>query len=202
MTIYLDEGEFGDDGGCIGFPHIVLCMGLVVMTGHKIYGAHLGLPGTDSNTVVAVLGNLIAANHVPADMKALYGCCNRKVRYRGNKNKKNAWRNEMKAHAQNLGFNGSVYGFCTSIISPKNGTYVEYHPQYLQHKCKVFYKRHEKMNYVIGNASRNVQVYSRGRNMAVDFISSTTNASVALTSRNKGQLHEVNYFLRMSKFSV
>lgn len=202
MAIYLDENQFGDDAGCIGFPHLLLCMGLVVMTDRNLYGAHLAVPGQESSAVVAALGNLIAANHAPADMKALYGCCDRKARYRGSPNKKSAWKAEMTLHAGRLGFHGPVYGFCTSIISPNDGTYVEYHPQYLQRRCKVFYKRNEKVDYTTGNPPANIQAYSPYRQTVVNPSVATTTASIKVTASNKGQLHEVNYFLRMSSFSV
>lgn len=204
MAIYLNEDEFGTDAACIGFPHILLCMGVVVMTGNTLYGAHLGWPGGDSDVVIAELANLIAADGVGGDMQALYGCCNRDVRFPGANNKKNAWKAEMAGYATVLGFTGQIYGFCTSIIAPQDGTYVEYHPQYLQRQCRVFYKRNEKMAYNGGAAPATMHRYNHYRGMVVPFGTEpvTTGAAVIATPGNRGRLHEVNYFLRMNSFSV
>ena len=202
MTIYLDENQLGDDANCIGFPHLLLCMALVVMTHDNLYGAHLVMPGRQSDEVVPALANLIAARYAPADMKALYGCCNRKARYDGSMNKKRAWKAEMRQHAQQLNFNGNIYGFCTSIVSPHNGTYVEYFPDYIQRECRVYYKRNEKMNYVKGGAPANVLFRSPYTGLTANANMATINASIMATDGNRGHLHEVNYFLRMSSFSV
>lgn len=202
MAIYLDENQLGRDANCIGFPHLLLCMGLVVMTDGTLYGAHLALPGRQSDDVVPALADLIAARHAPADMTALYGCCDRQARYQGSMNKKRAWKAEMRQHARRLNFNGEIYGFCTSIVSPQNGTYVEYLPQYPQRRCRVFYKRNEKMNYVRADGPANVRFYRPYTGATVNADRGTVNASVMATASNRGRLHEVNYFLRMSSFSV
>ncbi len=204
MAIYLDEDQFGNDTALVGFPHILLCMGVVVMTSNDLYGAHLGWPGTPSDNVITQLRTLINNNNVADDMKALYGCCNRVARFHGANDKKAAWKAEMTGYANTLQYTGNVYGFCTSIITPKDGTYVEYHPEYQQDKCKVFYKRNEKMTYTSGNAPANVHKYSQHLGQVVPFghLPATTGASVVVTKSNKGQLHEVNYFLRMTSFEV
>ena len=202
MTIYLDENQLGDDRNCIGFPNLMSCMALVVMTDRNLYGAHLALPGEQSDAVVPALADLIAAHHAPADMKALYGCCDRKARYQGSMNKKRAWKAEMRRHAQQLNFNGNIYGFCTSIVSPYNGTYVEYFPDYIQNKCRVYYKRNEKMNYVKNYGPSNVQFHSPYTGLTANANLTTINASIIATDGNRGRIHDVNYFLRMTSFFV
>lgn len=203
MGIYLDEDQFGNDNSVVGFPHIVLCMGVVVMTSNDLYGAHLASAGTASANVIRVLRDLIVQDGADNDMKALYGCCNRQLRY-GADDKKAAWKTEMTGHATTLGYTGNVYGFCTSIIGPKDGTYVEYIPDYAQRKCKVFYKRNEKMDYTSGNASANVHKYHQFHNQVgqIHHGLAKTDASIKVTKSNKGQLHEVNYLLRMTNFAV
>ncbi|MCB9948397.1 MAG: hypothetical protein H6842_11285 [Rhodospirillaceae bacterium] len=204
MAIYLNEDEFGNDAACIGFPHILLCMGVVVMTSNDLYGVHLGWPGGDSDVLIAELANLIAADGVADDMRALYGCCNREIRFQAAGDKKRAWKAEMAGYAAILGFAGKIYGFCTSIIAPKDGTYVEYHPQYLQRQCRVYYKRNEKMVYAGGAAPATMHRYNHHRGMVVPFGTEpvTTGAAVTTTPSNKGHLHEVNYVLRMNSFTV
>jgi hypothetical protein len=80
------------------------------------------------------------------DIVVLYGCGNWRVRY-GNLGNRMQWEAEMQEVAAVLGFRGPARGFDTGIIDPVDGTYVEYHPIYNQSRCRIYYKRNEKMDY-------------------------------------------------------
>jgi hypothetical protein len=85
-------------------------------------------------------------------MKTLYGSCNFSIRYAGQGlNKRVAWEAEMTLIAGDLNFHGQVYGFNTGIISPRDGTYLEYTRVPNQDVCTLAYKRNEKMVYTVGN---------------------------------------------------
>lgn len=202
MAIYLNEMEFGNDAACVGFPHLLVCMGVLALTTNDMYGAHLDSVGGDSDTVITEVDNLMTQNAATA-IKALYGCCNRTVRY-GSSDPKEDWKTEMKNIAGLLNYTGKVYGFDTEVIDPKHGTYVEYQPDYPKELCAVYYKRNEKMTYTRGNAPATVQRVHHFHHTVVPIKSNmaTTGASIMATPSNHGKLHEVNYFLRMTEITV
>lgn len=151
MAVYLDENMVGTDAQVIGFPHLLVCMGLLCMTDQNLYGVHL-LEIEDTNAAVdgfrAWLGVLGVGG---AQMRALYGSANFTIRYRNisgpSSNLTDLWKVEMNRIAGRLGYRGPIYGFDTSIIAPQDGTYVEYRSQLPRTTCRVFYKRNEKMQY-------------------------------------------------------
>jgi hypothetical protein len=204
MAIFLDENQFGNDPACIGFPHVLLCMALVAMTNNDLYGIHLDWPGAVADQGLGELARLMNTNGVQArDMVALYGCCNRSTRYPGVTNTGGAWQAEMTHNAGLLNYHGNVLGFDTSIINPQQGTYVEYYPNYPAGTCFVYYKRNEKMQYTQGT-NPNLRKFHTYKRIFVSLQpgTATTAAAIIPTYWNKGQLHEVDYALRMSNFLV
>jgi hypothetical protein len=209
MAVYLDEDCLGTDPRRIGFPHLLLCMGVVVLTDNALYGVHI-VDGSDRNETIPEFGRYLARLGVQAgDMRTLYGSCNWEVRYGGANNKKDAWKAEMRHIAGVIGFQGRAKGFDTSIIAPQEGTYVEYVLSFGMRRCRIFYKRHEKMNY----GPKNVTVGKvGGRNQMVNGLparvtevrqlASHSTAGVIPTGSNQGLLHEVNYALRLVSFAV
>jgi hypothetical protein len=200
MAIYLDEVHMGHDTDLIGFPHLLLCMGLVYMINNDMYGVHLTNIEHTKNAIDMFDGWLKRMNVDRNNARALYGSANLKVRY-GDNGSQTEWKNEMTQIAGKLGYSGTVYGFDTSIISPKDGTYVQYESDNNQ-RCKIFYKRNEKMNY--GDMSHSEQVVKiSGTKIRTDkFVTMASSAGVKPTRSNKGQLHEVNYATRLMHFDV
>ena len=223
MAVYLDENMMAADPAVIGFPHILLCMGVVCMTDTDLYGIHLTSVANATQAIPA-FGNWLTGTHAVAGgaIRALYGTANLKVRYGTGGDKKAQWKAEMKSIATAIGFAGKAYGFDTSIIDPVDGTYAEYHAQHAAHKCKIFYKRNEKMAFTVRKgtdpaglpAIQKVTVGSSTparvrRDGTVDPAivvpttvatvtqAATVGADVVATTANKGQLHEVNYGLRL-----
>lgn len=197
MAIYLDEDYVGTDPTTIGFPHLLLCMGVVVLTANEIHGVHFVANCNSGHTLAGFAAYLTAQGVVPADMIGLYGACNFNVRY-GNHNRKTAWQQEMRDIAAAIGYAGDAKGFDTSIINPTDGTYVEYVRQPLHNRCSIFYKRNEKMDY--GPTAQNVHRVNGAGNLVASF--GATSATAKPTQSNGGLLHEVNYFLRLKNFTI
>jgi hypothetical protein len=161
MAIFLAEDVFGADDNVIGFPHLLLCLGFVVIVRRngqddgELWGMHMGNPES-SQPSFAVFASYLrkTAGVKPKQMVAIYGCCDRRIRYGGVTDPEESWRNEMRGFAKQLGFRGLARGFDTNIIGPKDGTYVEYHAvRPALDRCRIFYKRNEKMEYSYGTNS-------------------------------------------------
>ncbi len=203
MPVYLDENMVGTDPQIVGFPHLLVCMGLVCMTDQNIYGVHL-IEVEDTNATIDGFRTWIGALGVGGpQMRALYGSANFTIRYRNvagpGSNLADLWKVEMNRIAVRLGYRGPIYGFDTSIIEPQNGTYVEYQSQLPRTTCRVFYKRHEKMQY--GTQQHNGGAPSMakfnphsGQIEPVIFISSSAAVQPSSTMR------EVDYSTRLISY--
>ncbi|OUS29438.1 hypothetical protein A9Q99_10110 [Gammaproteobacteria bacterium 45_16_T64] len=200
MPVYLDEENISSDDTTIGFPHLLLCMGLVYVADGALHGIHLT---SRSNTEDAIKAFKAYLNkHSITGGTALYGSANHGIRY-GKANSKASWKQEMTYIANEIGYTGKVRGFDTAILKPKKGTYVEYQTK-ADGTCKIFYKRNEKMNFESDLSQRLPKVGPGG---ALDegvgrkgFVKKSAN--IIVTKSNKGQLHELNYSIRQSSFDV
>jgi hypothetical protein len=148
MPIYLDENYFASDAALVGFPHLVFCMGFVAVvndgTNRTMWGVHLvGLK--DSATAFPFFAAELLKTATAKQIKAIYGCCNRAVRYGRTDNA--TWKAEMMAFAKMLGYNGPAYGFDTGIIDPREGTYVQYELRDNADSCRIFYRQNDRMKF-------------------------------------------------------
>ena len=210
MPIYLNENQAGSDRQAIGFPHLLICMGVVMQTGAWLYGYHFDNPTRTTESAAAFADFIASRGGKAANAVRLYGVANWSVRYHGGG--KNAWRAEMHTIATALGYQGRASGFDTKIINPQNGTYVEFIPEYPQRRCRIYYKRNEKMTYTDAFVSplptKSMEAYSG--NFTADgsmapnpgYVKHTTTADLVVTPSNKGTLHELNYFLRLVTVTV
>lgn len=138
MPIYLDEDMVGQDPAEICFPHLLLCMGVVVlMTDGSLIGAHFTLPDTEAG-VAAELLQQINANG--SGMHQLY-CMGDLPVHCGHHGGM-----DVQGKANLLGFHGDAYTFDTSGIKPKNGTFVSVQSNGPTHNCTISYKRDEKVS--------------------------------------------------------
>jgi hypothetical protein len=147
MAIYLDEDMMGADPNELGFPHLLVCMGLVCVTDNQLLGVHL-TNVTHSQKVVPCFATWLGEQGVGGgDIRSLYGSANLEIRYGGGTGKalKRQWEAEMAQIAGVLGFHGTAYGFDASVIAPKDGFYAEYRAVHASHTCAIYYKRNEKM---------------------------------------------------------
>ena len=61
MAIFLDEDEIGVDATMIGYPHLLLCMGVaVVMNDGSLIGAHVSNQATEANVLNGLLQKVAA----------------------------------------------------------------------------------------------------------------------------------------------
>jgi hypothetical protein len=206
MAVYLNEKEFGSANDKVAFPHLLLCMGFVALTGNAMFGMHSDTR-QDSGELAHELYGFMAGRGVNGgNIVALYGCGNWSVRY-GFGNNLAAWKEEMRQVALAFGFNGPARGFDTSIIAPQDGTYVEYLPLYAQQRSRILYKRNEKMVY------QNTSHYNgppvnpdikkfHAYGAIVNVTYETTGGNVIQTSGNQGNLHEVDYNARLMSFNI
>lgn len=149
MAIFLDEMNMGADGNTIGFPHLLLCMGFVAVVKNPttststVWGVHLTSIQTSPQTFSVFAAEMLDTVN-PKHIVAIYGSCNRAVRYQ--RAELAPWRAEMKAFAGTLKFKGPARGFDTSVIAPREGTYVQYDLVLpLGTRCDISYLRNEKM---------------------------------------------------------
>lgn len=209
MSIFLNESQAGCDREQVAFPHLLLCMGVVLETNAWLYGFHFDAPSVSQISATAFAGFIAERGGSVANGSHLYGCANWRKRYNGGD--RADWIADMTLIANTLGYNGKVSGFDTGIIDPRDGTYVEYRPEYERQRCRIFYKRNEKMDYTTNNVqglpTRNIQSFKVGRLSGVmepltRNIAYTSGAAMQRTDSNKGLLHELNYSLRLVSFNV
>ena len=209
MPVYLNEMQMGTATDVVGFPHLLVCMGIVALTNNAMYGLHIDVTDqTCSDAAYAALWNFMSGRGA-GPITALYGCCNRNVRYGSTPNRLTAWQAEMGRVAAALNnWHGPVSGFDTSIIAPRDGTYVEYRPNYTSGTCAIYYKRNEKMNYtstvhsMTTGFNPDVTKFNPNSGNTGNVVVETTGATIKPTVFNKGLLHEVNYATRLDTFNV
>jgi hypothetical protein len=150
MPIYLDENMMGADTSVIGFPHLLLCMGVVCATDEKLFGIHLTDVG-DAQKVMPHFATWLGAQGVGTnDIRTIYTSANMAVRYGKDisvTTRIARRREELGALGNTLGYKGKIYFFDGSIIVPKDGYYAEFRAKHTTNRCRIFYKRNEKMVY-------------------------------------------------------
>ena len=132
----------------------------------------------------------------------------------------------MEAFAKELSFTGPAHGFDTSIIDPKDGTYVEYRVDHGPQPVKIIYKRNEKMEYTEGGPQLPFVQFGRERVIPAsineearkkieekkigDDHANETRASKSLAKpsprllwfRGDREIFEVDYATRLETFNV
>jgi hypothetical protein len=211
MPVFLDEESVGHDPATIGFPHLLLCMGFVVVTANELWGVHL----TSVDTSQAMLGRFWvwaqAKGLAAASITHIYGCCNRLIRY-GVTNPAEGltqWTVEMGILAGLLGWNGPAHGFDTSIINPLDGTFVRYDRAIGgTQPCTILYKRNEKThetgytNVLNTSGGESVAEWSNYINAWKPIALTKTDVAINRTFWNKGLMHELDYALRLQTINV
>ena len=202
MPVFLDEDMMGRDAATIGFPHLLLCMGFVARTNNDLWGVHMVTPASSQATFAAFWHWAQGRGLATAAITEIYGCCNRKIRY--GQGILAAWAGEMQWFANTLGnWHGQAHGFDTSIIDPRDGTYVEYQWR-LAGLCRLFYKRDEETvqtglsRQLVANHSPDIQKYSA---IIVSGFSPILFAKPGISSQ-AGALDEVDYALRLTTIQL
>jgi hypothetical protein len=205
MPVFLDEDMMGRDAATIGFPHLLICMGFVARTNNDLSGVHLTSADTSQETFLAFWAWAQGKGLAAGAITEIYGCCNRRIRY-GNPNPAGAWAEEMEWFAHALGpWHGLVRGFDTNVLDPRHGTYVEYRWQ-LAAICWIFYKLHEETastglsRPIPDNPLNDVRTYNASAPQTGTFNRQAFMKRGMATT--VGQLHELNYALRLSQVPV
>jgi hypothetical protein len=182
MPIYLNECQAGVARDLIGFPNLLVCMGVVVQTRAHLYGFHFD----DANVTLPEAGAfrdfITTHGGNVANAVALYGCCNWGVRYGQGGNQKRAWKQEMRQIAGTLGYQGVVRGFDTTIVtSCESGRYVEFHPEYGQQRCRIYWKVQNKPDFTVTHTSPET-VKRQTKGSLVEYTLDMNNQAQARTS--------------------
>lgn len=137
MAIYLDELQVGTDASVIGFPHLLLCMGAVVlMADNSLIGAHFDASKKDPQLAETFREAIVSHG---GKMKRMYVASNLKVHYQcGGTTPQNK--------AEMIGYKGKLFIFDCGLIKPKDGTFVEFLSLGMG-VVETKFKRNEKMVY-------------------------------------------------------
>lgn len=139
MAIFLDEDEVGADANMVGYPHLLLCMGVTVVMGDgSLIGAHVSSKSSEA----AVLNGLLhAIQQHGGPMDQLYCCANmaEHLTHHGCM--------DIMGKANAIGFHGQGYSFDFGFLNPRDGAYVELTSNGAGALCTVRYKRNEKVKY-------------------------------------------------------
>lgn len=148
MAVFLDEDQIGSDAGMIGYPHLLLCMGVtVVMSDGSLIGAHVSNADTEQQVMGRLLQDITA--HGGA-MSQLY-CAANVAEHVGRHGC-----GDITAKANMLGFHGPGYLFDFNYIKPKDGAYVEVSSNGAAHAATLRFKRNEKVAYTVTGAGPQV----------------------------------------------
>ena len=145
MPTYLNEDQAGIDSDQIGFPHLLLCQGVVcTMENGSLIGGHFTTKGSDQR-VAARMMELINENGGSGAIRSMCVAQNEDVR-----EQHSATISDSLEKARLLGFKGEVKLLDTAAIKPKDGTYVQVTSQGLLDDPTIEYKRNEKMAFAPG----------------------------------------------------
>lgn len=224
MAIYLDEEMMGQNT-VIGFPHVVLCMGFAALVEkdnkRSLVGIHFSGTGKTDRAAAVFAANMPIGEKIVA----IYGSCNRSVRYEGVSNTAAAWKAEMTRIAKHLRYQGVARGFDTAVIGPRDGTYIQYDVNLMRgFPVRIYYKRNEKMAYgqrggsvkrvtyasetVITDEMRaNPKLLAHYTKLSKDRIEMAAPSSSAVVAKkgffSKGNgLNEVDYAVRLDEVYV
>jgi len=141
MAIYLDEDMVGADNATIGYPHLLLCMGVtVVMSDGTLQGAHV----SNANTEALVMGQLLQDINAHGGQMAQLYCAADLNEHLGH------GCGDIRAKAGMLGFHGPGYMFDFGYIDPQDGAFVEVTSNGANAMAAMRFKRDEKVNYTPG----------------------------------------------------
>jgi len=174
MAIYLAEDEVGVDANTIGYPHLLLCMGVtVVMDDGSLIGAHVSSNDTEQLVMGQLLFDITAHR---GQMTQLY-CCADVKEHCGVHHCM-----DINGKANALRFQGPGYLFDFGYINPRDGAYVEVTSTGADSLCTLRFKRNEKVDYDRGTGT---MVTRATKVMGRDNISVRPSNTVAVGGRAK-----------------
>jgi hypothetical protein len=220
VAVFLDEMQCGTDRRMIGFPNLMLCMGVVLLYKDDMFGMHFTHPGCSVANAQVLRHYTKSLGLKPNDAVALYGCCNWDQRYAAHGAlAKQRWKDDLRLIAKLLKYSGPARGFDTTIIaSAEPGRYIEFRPAYPQKRCRIFWKVQQPADFTRLaltaataplEVGRTVVEYRRDP-MTDQFGLATGNRDVTLTTAfadtggaAAGEtLAEIDYAQRLIQFTV
>ncbi|QEH35841.1 hypothetical protein OJF2_43980 [Aquisphaera giovannonii] len=138
MGAYLDEDMVAHEPDFIAYPHLLVCMGVtLLMTDGSLLGAHVVEQQSQDEAFAGMqeFMRTIALAGITPDRLYLTGNVGIHVQSADNAHGK----------ARKLGYAGIVYVFDTSLIKPKDGTFVMLTSKGPGVHPTIQYKRNEKV---------------------------------------------------------
>jgi hypothetical protein len=143
MAAYLDEETFGRDDYTIGYPHLVFCNGITIVTEMCLFGVHCSRLGDAAQVYHAFLFVCEERGLRRGNPMAVCSAVNVWARYGADCDE--GWRQEMIQFAGIVRYRGQVNEFNISVIPPRDGTYVEVRRDWgIRTPFRTMYKRDEK----------------------------------------------------------
>ena len=148
MAVYLDEDQIGSDAAMIGFPHLLLCMGVVLVMGDgSLVGAHFTKPTSEQYVLRRLMrecmrngsgmSQLYCMGNIPVHVGEFGGL-------------------DINGKAAALGFTGQGYVADFSVLKPTDGTYAQVTSAGANNRARVRCQLNEGLSYShgsLGNSS-------------------------------------------------
>ena len=167
MAIYLDEDMIGTDANMIAFPHLLLCMGVVVvMQDGSLIGAHFTTPQTEQSLLHGMRRTILGNGSGMDQLYCMANLAEHIHKFGGL---------DINGKAEALGFAGQGYVADFGVFKPTDGTYAQVTTNGAGHRATVRCKLNEHMVYA----------YGAGVHVLKAFNKSTTLATGESFSRNR-----------------
>lgn len=141
MAVFLNEEEIGSDPALIGFPHLVLCGGVVVvMNTGTLVGAHVSNPRTETAVLYALRQRTL---EVGGAMQRIYLVANLRIHLGGGMK-------DVTGKARAIGFAGPGYVVDLDVLNPTDGSYAQVASNGGMAEATVRVKLNQEMDYAHG----------------------------------------------------
>lgn len=145
MALYLDEDMVGTDATFIAFPHLVVCMGLVVrLADHTLVGAHFTVPSTEQAILRAMRREVRASNSTMAQLYCASDLAKHIGQFGGL---------DINGKAEGLGFTGQGFIFDFGYMQPTDGAYVQFTSNGGADRLSVRCRLNQHMTYTRGTGT-------------------------------------------------
>ncbi len=182
MAIYLDENMVGSDANMIAFPHLVLCMGVVlVMSDGSLIGAHFTTPDVEKGILNMMVREVAGSGQTMNQMYCIADLAEHIQKYGGQ---------DINGKAAGLGFTGQGYVIDLGCNNPADGCYAQVTSNGSAQRATVRTKLNEKMDYTFtADAGPNVTkvgmgTMQRGQETRAFTIGSKTTAAAAKNAQS------------------
>lgn len=183
MAIYLDEDMVGTDPNMIAFPHLVLCMGVVLVMGDgSLIGAHFTQPTTEQ-PLLRLMADKVRSNGSGMDQIYCMAEIAQHVGQHGGL--------DIHGKANALGFRGQGYVADFGVLNPRDGTYAQVTSNGAGNRATVRCKVNDEMQYTYGAGSAVAFV----RRMTGQSAGGEAWASTRMTTRNTSTIGAAADFL-------